>query len=76
MSRLQFTRSHAQRAQAREAAASPLVAPRGAAVELQDLRRAAFVDPNDPSVLFVPDPTAAPLDDSAAAPPAAYPHAA
>jgi hypothetical protein len=52
-----------------------MVAPRGAAVELQDLRRAAFVDPNDPSVLFVPDPTAAPLDDTAA-PPAAYPHAA
>ena len=39
---------------AREAAASPMVAPRGASIELQDFQASAFVDPQDPSVLFVP----------------------
>ena len=40
---------------AREAAASPLVAPRdGGDGELRDLRAAAFVDPGDPTVIFLP----------------------
>ena len=31
-----------------------MVAPRGASIELQDFQASAFVDPQDPSVLFVP----------------------
>ena len=39
----------------REAAQSPLVAPWGAMMEMRDMRASAFVDPNDPTVLFVPE---------------------
>jgi hypothetical protein len=55
--------------QARSASAEPMYTPSGGAVELQDLRNAAFVDPNDPSVLFVPDAG----DAADAEVPAAYP---
>ena len=38
--------------QAREAAQSPLVAPRGV---MRDLRASAYIDPNDPTLLYVPE---------------------
>ncbi len=61
---------------AREAAASPMVAPRdGGDVELRDLRHSAFVDPGDPTVIFLPDDDVAQVaaqQEPAQAPPA-YP---
>lgn len=57
--------------QAREAAQSPLVAPRGAMLEMRDLRSSAFLDPNDPTLLYVPEET----EGSDVAAPNAYPHA-
>ena len=32
-----------------------MVAPRGAMLEMQDMRSSAYLDPNDPTVLFVPE---------------------
>ena len=62
---------------AREAAASPMVAPRAAGeveIEMRELRAAAYIDPNDPTLLFLPEVT---LDGGApgelAEAPATYP---
>jgi hypothetical protein len=57
--------------QAREAAQSPLVAPRGAMLEMRDLRTSAYLDPNDPTLLYVPEDT----EGSDVTAPDAYPHA-
>ena len=47
-----------------------MVAPRGAMLEMRDMRSSAYLDPNDPTVLFVPEERSSGGDADA---PDAYP---